>query len=62
MQNTFPVLDNSICKIEHDDDLTKLLRQTELIIWDEVPITQILYFEALYITLKNVISNCSNSN
>ncbi|XP_058732927.1 uncharacterized protein LOC131604509 [Vicia villosa] len=32
-----PTLDNSTCKIEYNDDVGDLLRQTKLIIWDEAP-------------------------
>lgn len=55
-----PTLDNSTCKIDHQDDLAKLLRQTKLIIWDEAPMAHKYCFEALDRTLKDVMSRYRN--
>src|SRR3954463_1132979 len=32
-----PTMDNSTCKVEFNDDVADMLRQTKLIIWDEAP-------------------------
>ncbi|XP_058773334.1 uncharacterized protein LOC131647463 [Vicia villosa] len=56
-----PTLDNSTCKIEYNDDVGDLLRQTKLIILDEAPMAHKHAFEALDITLRDVMSTYSNS-
>ncbi|XP_058726903.1 uncharacterized protein LOC131598304 [Vicia villosa] len=56
-----PTLDNSTCKIEYNDDVGDLLRQTKLIIWDEAPMAHKHAFEALERTLRDVMSTYSNS-
>ncbi|GAU50219.1 hypothetical protein TSUD_408980 [Trifolium subterraneum] len=56
-----PTLDNSMCKTEHDSDLADLLRATKLIIWDEAPMAHKYTFEALDRSLKDFMSNTSNS-
>lgn len=55
-----PTLDNSTCKIDHDNDLTELLRETKLIIWNEAPMTHKYYFEARDKTLKDVMNEKRN--
>ncbi|XP_058772421.1 uncharacterized protein LOC131646397 [Vicia villosa] len=56
-----PTMDNSTCKIEYNDDVADLLRQTKLIIWDEAPMAHKHAFEALDRTLKDVMSTYGNS-
>ncbi|XP_058762907.1 uncharacterized protein LOC131636298 [Vicia villosa] len=56
-----PTMENSTCKIDYDDDVAELLRQTKLIIWDEAPMAHKHAFEALDRTLKDVMSTYSNS-
>ncbi|XP_058752650.1 uncharacterized protein LOC131625837 [Vicia villosa] len=56
-----PTMDNSTCKIEYDDDVAELLRQTKLIIWDEAPMAHKHAFEALDRTLKDVMRTYGNS-
>ena len=51
-----PTLDNSTCNIDHDSDMTQLLRQTKLIIWDEAPMAHRYIFECLERTLKDIMS------
>lgn len=57
-----PTLENSTCKINYNDDVAKLLRQTKLIIWDEAPMAHKHDFEALDRTLKDVMSTYNNAN
>ncbi|GAU41076.1 hypothetical protein TSUD_139790 [Trifolium subterraneum] len=56
-----PTLDNSMCKTEHDSDLSNLFRATKLIIWDEAPMEHKYTFEALDRSLKDFMSAGSNS-
>ncbi|XP_058763805.1 uncharacterized protein LOC131637240 [Vicia villosa] len=56
-----PTMDNSTCKIEYDDDVAELLRQTKLIIWDEATMAHKHAFEALDRTLKDVMRTYGNS-
>ncbi|XP_058751157.1 uncharacterized protein LOC131624213 [Vicia villosa] len=56
-----PTMDNSACKIEYDDEVAELLRQTKLIIWDEAPMAHKHAFEALDRTLKDVMRTYGNS-
>ncbi|XP_023770364.1 uncharacterized protein LOC111918985 [Lactuca sativa] len=56
--------ENSICSINRDSDASKLLKQTSLIIWNEVSMVHKHAFEALDHTLRDVLSfgNVSNSH
>ncbi|XP_058747147.1 uncharacterized protein LOC131620148 [Vicia villosa] len=56
-----PTLDNSTCKIEYNNDVGDLLRQTKLIIWDKAPMAHKHTFEALDRTLRDVMSKYGNS-
>lgn len=56
-----PTMNNSTCKIDYDDDIAELLRQTKLIIWDGAPMAHKHAFEALDRTLKDVMCTYSNS-
>ncbi|XP_058734290.1 uncharacterized protein LOC131606021 [Vicia villosa] len=56
-----PTMENSTCKIDYNDDVAELLRQTKLIIWDEAPMAHKHAFEALDRTLKDVMSKYGNS-
>ncbi len=48
------VLDcTSFCCIDKQDDLTTLIRQTKLILWDETPMTNKLACEAMDQTLRD---------
>ncbi|XP_058774960.1 uncharacterized protein LOC131649220 [Vicia villosa] len=56
-----PCLENSTCKINFNDPSAGLLREAKLIIWDEAPMADKYCFETLDRTLKDVMSNYSNS-
>ncbi|XP_074377523.1 uncharacterized protein LOC141719037 [Apium graveolens] len=50
------VLDEcSTCNIAHDSDVAQLIKQTQLIIWDEVPIQHMYAFECLDRSLKDIM-------
>jgi len=49
-------LQSSICNIEKGTELAELLKQTKLIIWDEVPMVHKFCFEALDKSLKDIMS------
>ncbi|KAI5385991.1 hypothetical protein KIW84_072535 [Lathyrus oleraceus] len=51
-----PTLDNSTCNIDKDTDHSQLLEATDVIIWDEAPMSHRHCFEALDKTLKDVMS------
>ncbi|XP_050895980.1 uncharacterized protein LOC127102683 [Lathyrus oleraceus] len=53
---------NSVCNIEPKDDLAEMLRQTQLIIWDEGLMTHKHCFESLDRTLRDIMDNHPNSN
>lgn len=57
-----PTFQNSTCKINYTDDVAELLRQTKLIIWDEASMVHKHAFEALDISLKDVMSTYSNAD
>jgi hypothetical protein len=46
----------SLCYIHKQDDLTVLIRQTKLILWDEAPMINKLAFEAVDRTLRDLIN------
>ncbi|MFS7972712.1 putative DNA helicase [Helianthus anomalus] len=54
--------EDSICSINPDSDIAYLLRKTTLIIWDEAPMVHIHAFEALDRTLKDILTNESETN
>ncbi|XP_050217778.1 uncharacterized protein LOC126668634 [Mercurialis annua] len=47
---------NSTCGIKQKSDLAWLLQQTDLIIWDEAPMTHRYAFEALDKSLRDIVS------
>ena len=47
----------SVCNIPKNSQLADLLRNTALIIWDEVPMQHKFCFEAVHRTLTNIYSN-----
>lgn len=51
-----PTLESSICNIDKKDDLDDLLRLTNLILRDEVPMANKFYFEAINKSLKDIMS------
>lgn len=57
-----PTLDNSMCNIEPKDDHAEMLRQTQLIIWDEAHMAHKHCFEAVDRSLRDIMSNHPNSN
>jgi ATP-dependent DNA helicase PIF1 len=57
-----PTLDNSICKIDYEDDLAHLLRAAKLIIWDEAPMAHKYCFETLDRTLQDLMSGTSKAD
>ncbi|KAG4958871.1 hypothetical protein JHK87_035504 [Glycine soja] len=57
-----PIFEDSTCNIHQGTQLAKLLNQTSLIIWDEAPMAHKFCFEALDQSLRDIITNKSNSN
>jgi ATP-dependent DNA helicase PIF1 len=57
-----PTLDNSMCKIDFEDDLAHLLRAAKLIIWDEAPMAHKYTFECLDRTLQDLMSGTSKAD
>lgn len=57
-----PTFDNSLCNIKPKDDLAEMLRHTQLIIWDETPMAHKHCFEAVDRSLRDIMSNHSNSD
>ncbi|XP_058756265.1 uncharacterized protein LOC131629500 [Vicia villosa] len=55
-------MDNFTCKVEFNDDVADMLRQTKLIIWDEAPMVHKYAIESLDRNLKDVMSAKKNSN
>ncbi|XP_058774322.1 uncharacterized protein LOC131648594 [Vicia villosa] len=51
-----PKLDNSTCNIDKDTEHSQLFEATDVIIWDEAPMSHKNYFKALDKTLKDVMS------
>lgn len=51
-----PTLDNSTCNIDKDTEHSQLFEATDVIIWDEAPMSHKNCFEALDKTLKDVMS------
>ena len=49
--------EQSACNISKNSDLAELLRQTALIIWDEVPMQHKYCFEAVHRTLADITGN-----
>ncbi|XP_074323220.1 ATP-dependent DNA helicase RRM3-like [Apium graveolens] len=50
------VLDEcSTCNISHDSDVAQLIKQTQLIIWDEAPMQHMYVFECLDRSLKDIM-------
>lgn len=56
-----PTYHNSTCNIDGGSELSQLLKMTNLIIWDEAPMAHRFCFEALDRTLKDIMSETSNS-
>lgn len=50
--------DDSSCNIYHNTSLAQLLQVSNLIIWDEAPMTQSLCFEAFDRTMKDIMKTC----
>ena len=57
-----PIFEDSTCNIHQGTELAELLNQTSLIIWDEAPMAHKFCFEALDQSLRDIITNKSNSN
>ncbi|GJW92955.1 ATP-dependent DNA helicase PIF1-like protein [Tanacetum coccineum] len=49
------LMENNTCRIEPNTQLAKLMQEVQLIIWDEAPMTQRYAFEALDITLRDIL-------
>ncbi|GJX74442.1 ATP-dependent DNA helicase PIF1-like protein [Tanacetum coccineum] len=49
------LMENSTCRIKQNTQLTELMQEMHLIIWDEAPMTQRYAFEALDITLRDIL-------
>ena len=54
--------EHSTCNIPQGSFRSKLLIETNLIIWDEAPMINRFYFEALDITLRDVMTAVSEEN
>ena len=52
-----PIFNDSTCNISKDSILSKVLKQTGIIIWDEVPMQHKFAIEALDRTLKDLLEN-----
>ncbi len=52
-----PIDGESVCRILQDSDLAAVLRQTALIIWDEVPMQHRYTIEAVERTLREILGN-----
>ena len=48
------VVEDSMCHISTDSDLTELLKMWKLIIWNEAPMTHRHYYEAFDRTLRDI--------
>jgi ATP-dependent DNA helicase PIF1 len=48
---------NSMCNVKRNTHLSELIIQTSLIIWDEAPVNDNYYFEALDHTFRNILSD-----
>jgi ATP-dependent DNA helicase PIF1 len=57
-----PTFDNSMCKIDYDDDLADLLRAAKLIIWDEALMAHKHCFETLDRTLQDLMSGTPHAD
>ena len=55
MPSLIPTLDNSICNTEQGSETAKLLKKSELIIWDETPMAHKYCFEALDRSLRDIM-------
>ncbi|XP_058727157.1 uncharacterized protein LOC131598591 [Vicia villosa] len=51
-----PTLDNSTCNVDKNDEYSQLFEATDVIIWDEAPMSHKNCFEALDKTLKDVMT------
>ncbi|GJV10651.1 ATP-dependent DNA helicase PIF1-like protein [Tanacetum coccineum] len=49
------LMENSTCGIKQNTQLAELMQEVRMIIWDEAPMTQIYAFEALDITLRDIL-------
>nr|GEW79585.1 ATP-dependent DNA helicase PIF1-like [Tanacetum cinerariifolium] len=49
------LMENNICGIKQNTQLAELRQEVQLIIWDEAPMTQRYDFEALDITLRDIL-------
>jgi len=58
---TFEINEQSVCHIGKNTQLADLLRQTSLIIWDEVPMQYPYYFEGVNRTLNNICNASENA-
>jgi len=60
MHSTFKILvstlHNPVCNIFQGFELSQLLKQDNLIIWDKAPMTHKYYFEALEKTLNHIMN------
>ncbi|GKB66045.1 retrovirus-related pol polyprotein from transposon TNT 1-94 [Tanacetum coccineum] len=49
------LMENNTCGIKQNTQLAELMQEVQLIIWDEAPMTQRYDFEALDITLRDIL-------
>nr|GEU43659.1 DNA helicase PIF1, ATP-dependent [Tanacetum cinerariifolium] len=49
------LMENSMCRIKQNTQLAELMQEVHLISWDEAPMTQRYAFEALDITLRDIL-------
>ncbi|XP_016173050.1 ATP-dependent DNA helicase PIF1-like [Arachis ipaensis] len=56
------VHENFVCNIKQNSELAKLLKQTKLIIWDEVSMVHRYSVEAVDKSLRDIMSSTDNNN
>ncbi|RYQ88820.1 hypothetical protein Ahy_B09g095793 isoform B [Arachis hypogaea] len=56
------LIEDTVCRIKKDSPKAEVFRLTDLIIWDEAPMTNKLAFEALNRTLHDIMVSVSNRN
>ncbi|XP_022019122.1 uncharacterized protein LOC110919150 [Helianthus annuus] len=54
--------EDSMCFIKPNDDVANLLKESNLIIWDEAPMVHKHAFEALDRTMKDILSSSTNNS
>lgn len=58
----FDIDDQSLCNIRRGTVLAELIRKTELVLWDEAPMTHRKCFEALDRTMRDILARDNDTN